>query len=418
MQLACVFVPRFPLAVERRSLLAGGGLRAEPCPAVSRPLNHRQAIIVYTKNRVLEASPELTDAWSGRSLRQARALYPQALYVPADLARYAELAQAMLGALETVAPEVEGAGEGCAYVGVRGLERLFAQPAGKQPGSRAEIYAVIGRALMEAVREATGLTASVAIGSSKFVARVGVLLARPGSVVVIGKGEERRFLRDVPVGLLPFDPEVAVRLRALSLHTLGEVAALPRPAVEAQFRSIGGRMWDLAQGIDDEPLVPQRTKEAVTERLSFESPVVTSEALVMAARQLVRRLSVRLDYRAAGKMHAQVLSESRLVWERVETFRDATVDEGRMMTLLKSRLESLQLSEAVDTVSITLSEISRAPGRQGKLITETNPQLDRLLEAVQEIRVRFGSPMVWRAVEVDPCSRHPEDRAILIPYDA
>ena len=79
---------------------------------------------------------------------------------------------------------------------------------------------------------------------------------------------------------------------------------------------------------------------------------------------------------------------------------------------------SLQLMEAVDMVAITLTEIIREPGRQTKLTTETNPQFERLLEAVHEIRARFGGPMVWRALEVDPCSRHPEDRTILIPYDA
>lgn len=438
MRLACVFVPRFPLAVERRRLVGSRWSVGEADP--QRPTTTDQRpIIVYLKNRVLEAPPELMDAWPGLALRKARAHYPHATYIPADPARYAEAAAVMLRALETVAPEVEPAGEGCAYVGVSGMERLYEQcvsasvsqcfsdhiddgpthrSAPTTDNRQPTTYNLIGRALIDAVRDATGLTASVAIASGKFVARTAALLSAPGAVTVIADGDERRFLRDASVGLLPFDPEVAVRLRSLSLHTLGEVAALPRTAVEAQFRSIGGRMWDLARGIDDEPLIPQRTPEAISERLTFDSPVVTSEALVMAARQVVRRLAVRLDHRAARKMHAQVLAEGRLVWDRIETFRDATADEARMMTLLKTRLESLQLTEAVDTVSVTLSEIVREPGKQGKLITETNPQLERLLEAVQEMRARFGGPMVWRAVEVDPCSRHPEDRAILIPYDA
>lgn len=522
MRVGCVFVSRFALAVEQARRLplgggpgdgvgvVGGGGAADGGRVVGGVAGGGggagyPATVVYLKQRVLEASPELMDAWAGRALRQARALYPRAVYVPADPARYAEAAAAMSRALELVAAEVESGEQGVVYVGVSGMERLFAGVHGSQfsvhsdrgrakggeqhtaeskgqraglastsdaendgGGGRTRFFAalrmtggqspsaggqplptgsqplpttdqplpttdqpppitdhlqptieeVIGGALVEAVREATGLVASVGIGSGKFVARVGAQLSRAGSVVVIGEGDERRFLRDASVGVLPFEPEIAVRLRSLGLHTLGEVAALPRPAVEAQFRSIGGRMWELANGIDETPLVAGRTPEAISERLTFESPVVTSEALVMAARQVVRRLSVRLGHRAARKMHAQVLSEGRLVWDRTETFRDATADEGRMVRILKTRLESLQLTEAVDTVAVTLSEIVREPGRQGKLITETNPQLERLLEAVQEIRARFGGPMVWRAVEVDPCSRHPEERAMLIPYDA
>jgi nucleotidyltransferase/DNA polymerase involved in DNA repair len=420
MRLACVFIPRFPLAVERQSLARG----RKP----SKTGDPRQPqLIVYSKNKVVEASLELMEAWPGRALRQARALYPHVTYVPADHARYAEAWATMLRALEDIAPEVEPDAQGCAYVGVAGLERLYREmlAVGHWPVEGAQdqrpttnTYKAIGRAIIEAVREATGLAASVSIASGKFVARVGALLSAPGAVVVVPEGGEQAFLREASVGLLPFEPQITQRLRALALDTLGDVAALPRPAIEAQFRSIGGRMWDLANGIDETPLIPRRTPEAISERLTFESPVVTSEALIMAARQIVRRLAVRLDHRAARKMHAQVLAEGRLVWDRVETFRDATADEARMMTLLKTRLSSLQLTEAVDTVAITLSEIVREPGRQAKLITETNPQMERLLEAVHEIRARFGGPMVWRAVEVDPCSRHPEDRAILIPYDA
>jgi nucleotidyltransferase/DNA polymerase involved in DNA repair len=425
MRLACVFVPRFPLAVERRRSAVScqpSAVSGRPSVTYQRPAtsDHRPTI-VYSRTRVIEASPELADAWPGRALRQARALYPHALYIPEDPARYAEVATAMLRALDRIAPEVEPAEQGCAYVGVRGLERLY-QPSlvdqHRTDDRRPTTDDPIAVALVRAVFEETGLLAAVGVAGGKFVARVAALSVDPGGVRVVREGDERRFLRDASVGLLPFEPEIAQRLRALALHTLGDIARLPRPAVEAQFRAAGARMWELANGIDPEPLRPRRTPEAITERLTFESPVVTSEALIMAARQLVRRLAVRLGPRSARRMHAQVLAEGRIAWERVETFRGAPPDETRLMLVLKTRLSALQLTEAVDTVAITLSEIGREPGRQARLLTETNPQLERLLEAVQEIRVRFGGPMVWRAVEVDPCSRHPEDRSILIPYDA
>jgi nucleotidyltransferase/DNA polymerase involved in DNA repair len=400
MHLACVFVPRFPLAVEREAIGA-------------RPA------IIYERNHVLEASPQLTDVWPGRHLRQVRALHPEALFIPADPARYHEAAQAMLRALERVGPEVEPAEQGRAYVGVRGLERMFIGSGERWEMRSGDdvVYVAIGQAMISAVREATGMTPSVAIASSKFVARVASVMCNPGYVRVVAEGAERSFLRDQPSSLLPFDEEITQRLYALALHTLGEIAALPRPAVEAQFWSIGGRMWDLANGIDSDPLRPRRTPESLTERLSFESPVATSEALVMAARQIVKRLCVRLGARASRRMKTRVLSEGRLTWERLDTFREPP-DEARMMLALKPRLEALQLGETIDTVEITLSEIGNETGKQAKLLADTNPQFERLLETVHQIRIRFGRPMMWRAVEVDPCSRHPEDRTVLIPYDA
>lgn len=177
-------------------------------------------------------------------------------------------------------------------------------------------------------------------------------------------------------------------------------------------------MWELAHGIDQEPLRPHRAQASLSERLTFESPVVANEALVMAGRQLLRRLAGRLAHRAARTMHVQVLAGDRLLWERVETFRESTSDEHRMAFITTTRLSELQLTEAVDTLVITLSNIGREAARQPKLFAEGNQQIASLADAIQQIRARYGRPMVWRAVEVDPCSRHPEERAVLIPYDA
>jgi len=114
----------------------------------------------------------------------------------------------------------------------------------------------------------------------------------------------------------------------------------------------------------------------------------------------------------------QVLAGERLLWERREIFREPTSDEGRMAFIARTRLASLVLTEAADTVVVTLSGIGREAARQAKLVTETNLQTESLAGAIHQIHTRYGRPMVWRAVEVDPCSRHPEDRDVLIPYDA
>ena len=88
------------------------------------------------------------------------------------------------------------------------------------------------------------------------------------------------------------------------------------------------------------------------------------------------------------------------------------------MLLLKTRLAALALTSSVDTIAITLDGIGNEVAQQKRLVTDTTPQLDQVAEAIRQLRVPYRRPVVWRAVEVDPCSRHPEERAILIPYDA
>ncbi len=390
MRVACVLIPSFAVAVERQA----------------NPALADQPFIIFDRNRVIDASNSALGVRSGLPLRQAKALCPHAIFLQANRVLYREVFDAMLDALESVAPLVESAALGCAYADVRGLE-----------GHYKDEFALAG-ALIETVRSATALLASVGIAGGTFSAKVAASITSTGDAGIVPAGREREFLQDKEASLLPFDLNVVQRLDLLALRTLGDIAALPRPAVEAQFRSIGKRLWELAGGIDREPLRPRKRQEALRERLSFDAPVVATEALVLAGRQLVARLLRRMRGRTARRMQIQLLAEERIVWERLETFREPTGDERKMLLILRTRLSLLELPQAVDTVVITLTGIGREVAKQAKLFTDTQQNLNQIGEAIRQLRARYDRPVVYRIAEVDPCSRHPEERSALLPYDA
>jgi nucleotidyltransferase/DNA polymerase involved in DNA repair len=342
----------------------------------------------------------------GHTLREAKALCPQAAFIEANFALYQDVTAEMLDALELIAPVVEEAGIGTAYADVAGLRDHYA-----------DAFDLAG-ALVAAVRDATALLPAAGLASNKFVAWVAASRTLPGDAGLVPEGREREFLRDKSVALLPIDGKRLHQLELLALRTLGDIASLPRPAFVAQFRPDGGRIWDLVNGIDGQPLRARTRQETLNERLAFDAAVVSTEALVLAARQLAVRLVRRLRGRTARRMHVQLLADGRTVWERLETFREPTGDEARMALVLKTRLSLLELPQGIDTVSITLSGIGREIAKQAKLFSDAQQNLNQIAEAIRQLRARYGRPVVWRIAEVDPCSRHPEERAALIPYDA
>ena len=390
MRIACLAIPSFAVSIERLRVpeLAG------------------QPVIVYDRSSVIDAAPEAAGCQPGLPLRQAKALHPHATFLQADYARYRAVYDKQLDALEEITPLVETSTLGCAYAGIGGLQ-----------GHYKDEFA-LAKTMVEAVRDATGLLAGVGTASGKFVASVAAAAVGPGEAGIVAPGREREFLQDKDVALLPFDMEIAQRLHLLALHTLGDLAQLARPALEAQFRSNGKRMWELASGIDAEPLRPRKHQELIEERITFGSTVVASEALVAAARQIVTRLVRRLRGRTARRMHVQLLCEERIVWERLETFREPTGDERRVLLVLKTRLTLLDLPQGVDTVAVTLSGLGNEIAKQTKLFTDTQQNLNQIAEAIRQLRARYGRPVVWRITEVDPWSRHPEERSALVPYDA
>ena len=74
-----------------------------------------------------------------------------------------------------------------------------------------------------------------------------------------------------------------------NVSTLGQLAVLPLAAAQAQLGWAGLRAWELARGIDREPLRPQAAPEQVTERLAFPFPLVGAQMLRPALEALIGR---------------------------------------------------------------------------------------------------------------------------------
>src|SRR5438094_9577366 len=108
MRVACVLIPRFPLAVE---LLARPSLRGRPV-VLGGAAQQREV--------VLECSPEAAreGVYRGMPLREARAYCRDAVVIEAHPALYRDRYERLLDALQAISPVVEETEPGCAYVGL------------------------------------------------------------------------------------------------------------------------------------------------------------------------------------------------------------------------------------------------------------------------------------------------------------
>src|SRR5690606_35796686 len=123
---------------------------------------------------------------------------------------------------------------------ITGSERLLGSPE------------QIGRRLKEAVREATGgLTVSVGISSTKFVAKVASGHAKPDGLVIVPPHDARAWLAPQPVSRLwGAGPKTAARLEALGFATIGDVASADPERLCAALGKIGQRLHELARAQD------------------------------------------------------------------------------------------------------------------------------------------------------------------------
>jgi nucleotidyltransferase/DNA polymerase involved in DNA repair len=395
MRAACVFVPRFPLAVEFASGCASRG----------------QAVIIGEAadghRAVLDCSPEAAaqGVRPGMPVREALGLCRDAVFLSPDPIRYHEASEAFLRVLSSVSPLVEDGDLGLAYVGVDGLQGHY------------EDEMALGETLVRAVRGGVGLEASVGIAEGKFPAWAAAAVSAAGEVTAVPAGKEREFLAPLDISLLPASAEALRRLDLYGLRTMADLAALPLGPVQAQFGSEGRWLWELARGVDREPLRPRQPEEVLSGRIGFLAPLVSVEALVVAGRQLLSRLHPQLRRRAVRRLRLRAALTNGRSWERTITFREATSDRAQMLYVLRCTLEAAGLPGSVEELSVEISGLTEETGKQEGLFAAKGKRRAQLEEALRQLRARFGQSPVYHIVEVEPWSRIPERRLALIDYD-
>ena len=194
---------------------------------------------------------------------QARRLCPRAVFLAGHYDRYAEVSRAIHRIFEAYTPLVEGIALDEAFLDVSGAIRLFGPTAKIADGIRAQIG------------EELGLSCSVGVAASKFVAKLASEAAKPHAalagtvpglgVVVVAPGEELAFLHPLPVeALWGVGPATATRLRRLGVGTVGQLAAVPIAALEASVgRAHGHHLHQLAHAVDPRRVSPDRVTKSV-----------------------------------------------------------------------------------------------------------------------------------------------------------
>jgi hypothetical protein len=207
----------------------------------------------------------------------------------------------VLDFLDSYTPTVEDGELGTAYLSLDSLS--------VEPQSFAE-------ELISSLHRRLGFMASVGIAGGKFPARVVAQTTRPGLAKVVPPGDEAVFLVPLPVDHFPASDTMRWRLRLLGLDTIGDIGRLPLGAFQQQFGPEGKRCWELANGIDNEPLVSRIKEETVVRRLQFPAPVVSLDAILMGVERLVHAAYAtpdRLGHWVRGSPSRSTISLSAIV---------------------------------------------------------------------------------------------------------
>jgi DNA polymerase-4 len=332
----------------------------------------------------------------GRAVRMC----PEAVVVAPDMRRYAVASAGVMAVFRSVTPLVEPLSLDEAFLDVTGARRRLGRPGW------------IGEWIRARIADEQGITCSVGVAPTKFVAKLASSRCKPDGLLVVPVDGVRRFLHPLPVGALwGVGDRTAAQLAGLGLRTVGELAALPLPALaRALGAGVSAHLHALANGEDPRPVVPNEPDHSIGAEETFDADVDDHAVIHRELLRLAEKTAARL--RASGQAGRTVRLKIRFAdfttITRARTLPAPTDAGHEVYATARALYDGLDLDRPrIRLVGVRVEGIAAAAesARQLELGARERGWRDAD-RAVDRAIGRFGSDAVRPATLVSPTTQN------------
>lgn len=325
---------------------------------------------------------------SAMPMGRARRLCPQATVLPPEHELYSRISSAVMATFADITPFVEPLSSDEAFLDVAGAVRLMGSPA------------TIAQRIRDTVADEQGITCSVGVASTKFVAKLASGLAKPDGLLVIPADEVVTFVQQLPVGALwGVGDKTEEALSRLGLRTVADIAHTPRRTlVRALGEATGSHLHDLAWGRDPRSVEPVRRERSIGNERTFDHDVDDPDVVHRTLLALSDKVASRL--RSAGLVGRTVSIKVRFAdfttISRSRSLRDATDVSRDIAALARELYDALGLQRArVRLVGVRVEQLSEASSTPVQVALDEPEHGWRDADrAVDRASARFGAGSV------------------------
>lgn len=218
---------------------------------------------------------------------RAQRLAPHAIFIAPDHARYSEVSERIMEIFYSYTPLVEPLSLDEAFLDVTGAKRLLGT----------------GRAIATAIRAKVetqeGITCSVGIAPSKFIAKLASGHCKPNGMLEIPADRILNFLHPLSVSAIwGVGPKTSETLERLGLRTVADVAHTPRSTlIRALGDASGASLYELAWGRDYRDVVCDEPEKSISAAETFARDIDDPEIILQEFLRLSEKATARLRER-------------------------------------------------------------------------------------------------------------------------
>ncbi|CAM3124959.1 DNA polymerase IV [Stackebrandtia soli] len=327
----------------------------------------------------------------------ARRRCPHGVFISPSGGEYSRVSKAVRAIFSRYTPLVEPVSVDEAFLDVAGARRLF--------GSASRIAA----AIRDDVRGEHGITCTVGIASTKFVAKLASTQAKPDGLAVVPVGKVIDFLHPLPISALwGVGAATETSLKRLGVHKVGELAHTPLDRLRRFIGTASAEhLHALAWGRDPRTVQVTHVEKSIGAETTFDTDIGEPERIAQVALRLSHKTAARA--RRAGLVGRTVSVKIRYgdfsTFTRARTLPEPT-DVAHEIYEHARDLITANMTAPLRLLGIRLEGLSEARGRA------VQPRLGEPLHGwrdvervVDSMHDRFGTTAIGPASLLDPASR-------------
>ena len=226
----------------------------------------------------------------------------------------------------------------------------------------------IARAIKRGVLRETALTCTAGVAGGKFVAKLASGMNKPDGLTVIRPEEVVPMLRALPVAKFHgVGPATARKMGELGIGTGADLADFDRVALLRRFGKRGAYFQDIARGVDERPVRPNRIRKSVSAETTFSRDYDTAEELTPLLRPLAEKVWASLE--RLGRQARGVVVKVKYRNHEIQTRQQALGTRVRDVAHLVAEAEAIlrakvDLPLPVRLLGVGVYDLRDADGRE------------------------------------------------------
>ncbi|HCD86953.1 MAG TPA: DNA polymerase IV [Algoriphagus sp.] len=323
---------------------------------------------------------------SAMPMGTARQLCPEAIIVKGDFEKYSQKSHEVTEIIKESVPLFEKSSIDEFYIDLTGMDRFFG-------------CFKLAHELRQRIIKESGLNISMGLSENKTVSKVATGEAKPNNEKQVPNGEEKPFLAPLSVRKIPMIGEkTSQTLYNMGVKKVLTLQQMPSQLLEATFGKNGKMIWEKANGIDRNPVIPYSEAKSVSSENTFEEDTIDVKMLEATLVAMTEQLATKL--RQKGQLTACVSVKIRYSDFETHTMQQRipyTSADHSILPVVKELFKKLYSRRLlIRLIGVRFSNLVYG-NYQIKLFEDSQEQIN-LYQALDKLNVKYGDKTVCRAV--------------------